>query len=130
MELSAAASAAASMFPTNAKDGQPINVTDASFETLVLQSPLPTLVDFWAPWCGPCQTVSPAIEDLGREYVGRLRVGKVNTDENPAWVSRLGIMGIPTMIFFKRGREVDRVVGAASKAAMRGHIEQLLSVAR
>ncbi|MCL5994483.1 MAG: thioredoxin, partial [Chloroflexi bacterium] len=127
MTLSAAAGAAASMLPHGAKNGDPVIVTDATFETLVLQSPLPTLVDFWAPWCGPCRPVSSAIEDLGHEYVGRMRVGKVNTDENPAWAGRLGIMGIPTLIFFKRGREVDRIVGAASKASMRTHIEQVLS---
>jgi thioredoxin 1 len=127
MPLTAAASAAASTLPHGAKSGEPITVTDASFETLVLQSPLPTLVDFWAPWCGPCKMISPIVEELGREYAGRIRVAKVNTDENPSWASRLGIMGIPTLIFFKRGREVDRVVGAASKASMRGHIERLLA---
>jgi thioredoxin len=127
LPLSMAANAAASTLPSSAKDGEPINVTDSSFETLVLQSPLPTLVDFWAPWCGPCKMVSPVVEELGREYAGRLRVAKVNTDDNPAWASRLGIMGIPTLILFKRGREVDRVVGAASKASLRGHIERLLA---
>jgi thioredoxin len=125
--LSAAASASASTLPKSSKTGEPIAVTDNAFETLVLQSPLPTLVDFWAPWCGPCKMVSPIVEELGRDYAGRLRVAKVNTDENPAWASKLGIMGIPTLIFFKRGREVDRVVGAASKASMRSHIERLLS---
>ncbi len=127
MLLSAAASAGASVLPNAARNGEPIAATDATFSTLVMQSPLPTLVDFWAPWCGPCRMVSPAVEELGREYAGRLRVAKVNTDENPEWAGRLGIMGIPTLIFFKRGREVDRVVGAASKAALRGHIERLLS---
>ena len=125
--LSVAASVAASTLPNSAKTGDPITVTDSTFETLVLQSPLPTLVDFWAPWCGPCKAVSPVVEELGREYAGRLRVAKVNTDDNPDWASRLGIMGIPTLIFYKRGREVDRVVGAASKSSLRGHIERLLT---
>ena len=121
--------ASASTLPNSAKTGDPIAVTDAAFETLVLQSPLPTLVDFWAPWCGPCKMVSPIVEELGREYAGRLRVAKVNTDENPAWASKLGIMGIPTLIFFRRGREVDRVVGAATKASLRSHIERMLATA-
>ena len=124
--LSAATGMVASMLPVGAKNGDPVIVTDGNFETLVLQSPLPTLVDFWAPWCGPCRTISPVVEELGREYAGRLRVAKVNTDENPAWAGQLGIMGIPTLILFKRGREMDRVVGAASKASLRAHIERLL----
>jgi thioredoxin 1 len=126
MMLAVAARASASTLPSGAMNGEPVAVTDASFETMVLQSPLPTLVDFWAPWCGPCKTISPIVEALGHEYAGRLRVAKVNTDENPAWASRLGIMGIPTLIFFKRGREVNRVVGAASKASLRDHIEHTL----
>jgi thioredoxin 1 len=127
MPLSVAASAAASTLPYSAKSGESIAVSDNSFETLVLQSPLPTLVDFWAPWCEPCNTISPVVDELGREYAGRMRLAKLNTDDNPSWTSRLGIMGIPTLVFFKRGREVDRIVGAASKASMRGHIERLLS---
>ncbi len=107
--------------------GTPIVVTDATFQTEVLQSPQPILVDFWAPWCGPCRMVSPIVEEFGREYAGRLRVAKVNTDENPAHASRLGIQGIPTLIFFKNGREVDRVVGAAPKSAIRSHVERVLS---
>lgn len=106
--------------------GGPIVVTDATFQAEVLQSPQPVLVDFWAPWCGPCRMVSPVVEELGREYAGRLRVAKVNTDENPAHASRLGIQGIPTLIFFKNGREVDRVVGAAPKSAIRSHVERVL----
>ena len=130
MLLSAAASASASTLPNSAKTGEPVVVTDGTFETLALQSPLPTLVDFWAPWCEPCRTISPIVEALGRDYAGRLRVAKVNTDENPEWASRLGIMGIPTLIFFRRGREVDRIVGAASKASLRDHIERVLAIKR
>jgi thioredoxin 1 len=102
-------------------------VTDATFETQVLQSPLPVLVDFWAPWCGPCRVISPLVEELGRQYAGRLRVAKVNTDENPAQASRLGIMGIPTLILFKNGREVDRVVGAVPKATLESHVARALN---
>ncbi len=101
-------------------------VTDATFEARVLQSPVPVLVDFWAPWCGPCRMVSPVVEEIGREYTGRLRVAKVNTDENPAWAGKLGVMGIPTLIFFKRGKEADRVVGAVSKATLRQRVERVL----
>ena len=112
----------------HAQDGSgPIVVTDATFQSQVLQSPLPVLVDFWAPWCGPCRMVSPIVEELGRQYAGRLRVAKVNTDENPMHASRLGIQGIPTLIFFKNGREVDRVVGAAPKQMLQSHLERVLS---
>ena len=104
-----------------------IVVTDDTFETRVLQSPLPALVDFWAPWCGPCRTVSPLVEEIAREYAGRLRVAKVNTDENPRWAGRLSIMGIPTLILFKRGREADRIVGAAPKSVLTQRVERLLA---
>jgi len=104
-----------------------IAVTDDTFETRVLQSPLPVLVDFWAPWCGPCRTVSPLVEEIAREYAGRLRVAKVNTDENPRWAGRLSIMGIPTLILFKRGREADRIVGAAPKSVLKQRVERLLA---
>lgn len=112
---------------SSAQDGAPVVVTDATFESQVLRSPLPILVDFWAPWCGPCRMVSPIVEELGRQYAGRLRVAKVNTDEHPAHASRLGIMGIPTLIFFKNGREVDRVVGAVPKSALQSRVERVLS---
>lgn len=113
----------------SAGDGSgPVVVTDATFQSQVLQSPLPVLVDFWAPWCGPCRMVSPIVEELGRQYAGRLRVAKVNTDENPMHASRLGIQGIPTLIFFKNGREVDRVVGAAPKQMLQSRLERVLSM--
>lgn len=113
--------------PSSKENGQPVVVTDASFGDLVLMSPLPVLVDFWAPWCGPCRMVSPIVEELGRAYAGRLRVAKVNTDENPMNASRLGIMGIPTLIFFKNGREVDRVVGAVPKPTLQSRLEKVLN---
>ncbi len=112
---------------TGGGDSGVIVVTDDTFETRVLQSPLPVLVDFWAPWCGPCRTVSPMVEEIAREYAGRLRVAKVNTDENSRWAGRLSIMGIPTLILFKRGREADRIVGAAPKSVLTQRVERLLA---
>ncbi|MCS7061574.1 MAG: thioredoxin [Anaerolineae bacterium] len=111
---------------TGAETG-PMVVTDDTFEMRVLQSPLPVLVDFWAPWCGPCRAVSPLIDEIARAYAGRLRVAKVNTDENPHWAGQLGIMGIPTLIFFKRGREVDRIVGAPPRSILAQRVERLLA---
>jgi thioredoxin len=102
----------------------PQNVTDATFEAQVLRSPLPVLVDFWAPWCGPCRMVSPVVEEIGRQHAGKMKVVKVNTDENPANASRLGIQGIPTLILFQNGREVDRMVGAAPKTQLEIWVEK------
>ncbi len=112
---------------TTATNGGPVVVTDSTFSRDVLQSPLPVLVDFWAPWCGPCRIISPVVEELGRQYAGKLRVAKVNTDENPLHAGQLGIMGIPTLIFFKNGREVDRVVGVVPKATLTARVERVLS---
>ncbi|MGQ9568115.1 MAG: thioredoxin [Anaerolineae bacterium] len=91
---------------------------DATFDEVVLGAELPVLVDFWAPWCMPCRMLAPTVEEIAREYRGRLIVAKMNTDENPATPGKFGIMGIPTLILFKNGQEVDRVVGVRPKQAL------------
>lgn len=100
----------------------PINVDEAQFEREVIQSTRPVLIDFWAPWCGPCHMVAPTIDKVAREYSDTLKVVKVNVDENPGLASRYHAMSIPTMIVIKDGREVDRWVGAQSEAVIRSKV--------
>jgi thioredoxin 1 len=104
-----------------------IHTDERGFEKTVLQSTQPVVVDFWAPWCGPCRMIAPMLDELSKEYEGRLRVVKVNADENPDLLGRLGIQGIPTLIFFKDGKEAQRVVGARPKAQLTGVVEQVLA---
>ena len=94
---------------------KPFEVSDATFEAEVLQAAEPTLVDFWAAWCGPCRMVSPAVEAIAEEYDGKLRVAKMDVDTNPDTPRGLGIMGIPTLILFKNGEEVARIIGYRPK---------------
>lgn len=103
-----------------------IHVSDDTFEELVLNSPLPVMVDFWAPWCGPCRMIAPIVEDLAAKYAGRAVIAKVNTDENQDMASHLGIMGIPTVILFQDGEEVDRVVGFAPGHTLEDKLKALL----
>ncbi|MFY9611553.1 MAG: thioredoxin [Blastocatellia bacterium] len=93
----------------------PVTVTDANFAEEVERSPLPVLLDMWAEWCGPCRMIAPSIEQLAGELAGRVRVAKLNIDENPATPSRLGVRSIPTLLVLKDGREIDRLVGAMPK---------------
>jgi thioredoxin 1 len=108
---------------------KPIEVSDEQFDSEILKAEKPVLVDFWAPWCGPCRMVGPVVEELAGEYQDRLKVAKVNTDDNQSHAARLGIQGIPTLIFFKDGREVDRVVGALPKGALKQRIDAVLQSA-
>jgi thioredoxin 1 len=93
-------------------------VSDSSFESDVLKSDLPVLIDFWAPWCGPCKAIAPVVDELAKEYAGRLKIVKMNVDDNPQTPSKYGVRGIPNLILFKGGQVREQIVGAVPKAQL------------
>lgn len=100
--------------------------SDTNFKKEVLGSSVPVMVDFWAEWCGPCKMISPIIDELAKEYAGKMKIGKVDVDSNPSVASQYGVMSIPTLIFFKSGKVMSQVSGAQSKAALKQKIEENL----
>ncbi len=105
----------------------PIEVTDATFESEVVKSDVPVLVDFWATWCGPCKMIAPVLNELAEEYDGRLKIAKLDVDNNNAIAMQFRIMSIPSLLFFKNGEKVDQIIGAFPKQYFVDKIEQILS---
>ena len=107
---------------------EPIHVTDLAFEKIVIKSTIPVIVDFWAPWCGPCKIVAPILDKIAKDYEGKIIVAKVNTDENQEWAGRYGVQGIPTMLFVAEGKVLHRQVGAVPEGILRESIDEFLEV--
>ncbi len=106
---------------------KPADVTDQDFESEVINADVPTLVDFWAPWCGPCRMVAPIVEELAGEYEGRVKFVKLNTDENPAVSGRYGIRSIPTLLVFKNGEVKGQIVGFRPKSELKNRLDSVLA---
>jgi len=104
----------------------PVTVTDDTFQKEVLEAEQPTLVDFWASWCGPCRMIAPILEELSSQYSGKVKFAKVNVDENPKTPANFGVRGIPTLIMFKGGKAVDQVVGAVPKSQLENILKKVL----
>ncbi len=105
---------------------EPVHVSDEAFEKTVLNSDVPVVVDFWAPWCGPCKMVEPILEQIAEDYAGKLLVAKVNTDEHPQWAQQFGVQGIPTMLFVADGKVVHQQVGAVPEPYLRDIVDTFL----
>jgi thioredoxin 1 len=108
--------------------GEPIHITDEAFEKVVMQSELPVIVDFWAPWCNPCKMIAPTLDKLAKEQEGKLVVAKINTDDHAEWMQKFGIQGIPTLLFISKGKVVHRQVGALPERMLREVVTQFMDV--
>lgn len=106
---------------------EPCTITAENFETEVLQAEGPVLVDFWAPWCGPCRVIGPVVEELAIQYAEKLKVGKLNVDDHPMIAQQYGITGIPALLFFHEGAVADTVVGAVPKQVLQQHVEDVIN---
>jgi len=104
-----------------------IEFNDSNFSSEVLEADVPVLVDFWAPWCGPCKMIAPMVEEISAEYTGKVKVGKLNTDDNQSVAAQYGIMSIPTLMIFKNGEVVERIIGAQPKEALTEKIDSVLA---
>ena len=104
----------------------PIHINDSEFEEKVIKSPIPVVVDFWAPWCAPCKMIAPVLEKIANDYAGKLTVVKVDTDQNPEWAIKFGVQGIPTVLFIERGQLRDRMVGVGPAAMIKAKVDGLL----
>jgi thioredoxin len=107
---------------------EPIHVNDSAFEQTVMKSPVPVIVDFWAPWCGPCKQVAPSLEKIAKDYDGKLIVAKVNTDEDAEWAARFQVSGIPTMLFVADGKIVHQQIGAVPYGYLKQIVDKFLEV--
>ena len=105
---------------------QPVTITDANFNEIVLKSPLPVLLDLWAAWCGPCRMIAPTVERLAKELAGKVLVGKLNVDENKRTAANFHVQGIPTLLIIQNGREVERIVGVESRESILGRLQKFI----